>query len=132
MALNKHSLTPPSAYYHWSCEFELRSWRGVLDITSCDKVCEWLATGRWFSPVSSTSKTDHHDITEILLKVALNTISQTNQTRVNLVTFEDNFQFLTILSSWRNLALSSNNHSLSPNNSTYKNIQSCSISPFCG
>jgi hypothetical protein len=31
-------------------------------------------TGRWSSPgisVSSTNKTDHHDITEILLKVAL-------------------------------------------------------------
>jgi len=26
-------------------------------------------------PVSSTNKTDHHDITEILLKVALNTIT---------------------------------------------------------
>jgi hypothetical protein len=34
-------------------------------------------TGQWFSPgtpVSSTNKTDLHDITEILLKVALNTI----------------------------------------------------------
>ena len=33
--------------------------------------------GRWFSPctpVSSTNKTDHHDIAEILLKVELNTI----------------------------------------------------------
>jgi hypothetical protein len=33
--------------------------------------------GQWFSPgppVSSTNKTDRHDITEILLKVALNTI----------------------------------------------------------
>ena len=51
-----------------------RSWRGVLDTTLCDKVCRWLATGRWFSPgtpVSSTNKTDRHDITEILLKVAL-------------------------------------------------------------
>jgi hypothetical protein len=28
-------------------------------------------------PVSSTNKTDYHDITEILLKVALNTIKQT-------------------------------------------------------
>jgi len=31
-------------------------------------------TGRWFSPgtpVSSTNKTDRHDVTEILLKVAL-------------------------------------------------------------
>jgi hypothetical protein len=36
----------------------------------------------WFSPdlpVSSTNKTDHHDIAEILLKVALNTIKQTNK-----------------------------------------------------
>jgi hypothetical protein len=29
------------------------------------------------SPVSSTNKTDRQDITEILLKVTLNTISQT-------------------------------------------------------
>jgi hypothetical protein len=45
--------------------------------TLCDKVCQWLATGRWFSPdppVSSNYKTDRHDITEILSKVALNTI----------------------------------------------------------
>jgi hypothetical protein len=35
-------------------------------------------TGWWFSPVSSTNKTDRHDITEILLKVALNTINPTN------------------------------------------------------
>jgi hypothetical protein len=36
-----------------------------------DKVFLWLATARWFSPgptVCSTNKTDHHDITEILLK----------------------------------------------------------------
>ena len=35
----------------------------------CDKVCQWLGTGLWFSPgtpVSSTNKTDRHDITEIL------------------------------------------------------------------
>ena len=59
-----------------------RSWRGVLDTTLCDKVCQWLMTGRWFSPgtlVSSTSKTDRHDITEILLNVALNTIKQINK-----------------------------------------------------
>jgi hypothetical protein len=34
-----------------------------------DKVCQWLATGRWFSPdtpVSSTNKTDRHDIAEIV------------------------------------------------------------------
>jgi hypothetical protein len=36
--------------------------------TSCYKVCQLLATGRWFSPgppVSSTNKTDRHDIYEI-------------------------------------------------------------------
>ena len=42
-------------------------------------VRQLLATGRLFSPgtpVSSTNITDSHDIIEILLKVALNTISQ--------------------------------------------------------
>jgi len=58
--------------------------RGVLDTTLCDKVCQWLVADRWFSPVppvSSTNKTDRHDITEMLLKVALNTRNpnQTNQ-----------------------------------------------------
>ena len=53
--------------------------RGVLDTTLCDKVCQWLTTGQWFSAgtlVSSTNKTDRNDITEILLKVALTTINQ--------------------------------------------------------
>ena len=53
------------------------SWRGVLDTTLCCKVYQWLAAGRWFSQstlASSTNKTDHHHIAEILLKVALNTI----------------------------------------------------------
>ena len=31
--------------------------------------------GQWFSPISYTNKTDRHDITEILLKMALNTIT---------------------------------------------------------
>jgi hypothetical protein len=62
--------------------------------TLCDKVCQWPATGWWFSPgppVSSTNKTDRHDITEILLKVALNTTKQTNKSLIllknNLVTY---------------------------------------------
>ena len=41
------------------------------------RFCQWLATGELFSPVFSTNKTDHHNITEILLKVALNTITIT-------------------------------------------------------
>jgi len=43
-----------------------------------DKVYQLLAQGRWFSsrtPASSTTKTGCHDIAEILLKVALNTNS---------------------------------------------------------
>jgi hypothetical protein len=55
--------------------------RAVLDTTSRDKVCQLLAAGRLFPPgtlVSSTNKTDPHDITEKLLKVALNTIKQTS------------------------------------------------------
>ena len=48
------------------------------------KVVKWLVTGRWFppgTPVCPTNiiiKTDRHDITEILLKVALNTKNQAN------------------------------------------------------
>jgi len=52
--------------------------RGALDTTLCDKVSQWLATGRLYSPgtpVSSTNITACNDITEILLKVALNTIN---------------------------------------------------------
>jgi hypothetical protein len=56
--------------------------QGYRCTTLCDKICQWLATGQWFSPgppVSSNNKTDRHDITEILLKVALNTINLTNE-----------------------------------------------------
>ena len=63
-----------SAYHHWCCEF--KSLSGCT--TLCYKVGQWLAKGRWFSqgpPVSSTNKTDRHDITEILLEVALNNIN---------------------------------------------------------
>jgi len=46
--------------------------------TLCDKVCQWLTAGLWFSPgtpVSSTNKTDRHNITEILFKVGLSTVT---------------------------------------------------------
>jgi hypothetical protein len=59
-----------------------------LDTTISDKVCQWFATGRWFSsgtPVSPTNKTDHHDITEILLKVALNTINLNPNLKLPLI-----------------------------------------------
>ena len=44
----------------------------LLDTTLSDKICQWLAVGRWFSPgtpVSSTIITDRHDITKLLLEV---------------------------------------------------------------
>jgi hypothetical protein len=44
-----------------------------------DKIYQLLAHGRWFSPgtpASSTTKSGRHDISEILLKVALNTKNQ--------------------------------------------------------
>ena len=53
------SLSPSRAIQHYAIKF-------VID----------LQAGWWFSlgpPVSSINKTDRHDITEILLKVALNT-----------------------------------------------------------
>ena len=43
-----------------------------------DKVYQLLAHSQWFSPgtpTSSTTKTGHHDIAEISLKVAFNTIN---------------------------------------------------------
>ena len=70
-------------------------WRGVFDTTWCDKVCQWLASSRRISlctPVSSTKKNkkqktnkqtnkqtkiDRRDITEILLKVVLITMTPT-------------------------------------------------------
>ena len=58
-------------------EFESRSWRGVLDTTICDKVCQWLSAGQWFSLFSSTNKSVGHVITEIWLKVELNTTTLT-------------------------------------------------------
>jgi hypothetical protein len=46
------------------------SWRGLLNT-----LCDSLSVTCDRSVVFSTNKTDHHDITEILLKVALNTIN---------------------------------------------------------
>jgi hypothetical protein len=54
--------------------------------TLYDQGCQWLTAGGVFSPgppVSSTNKTDRHDITKILLKVALNTIKPTKK-KINL------------------------------------------------
>jgi hypothetical protein len=73
-------------YLCHQCTSSMKLWvwiplrRSVVDTTLCDKICQWLATGRWFSlgtSVSSTNKTDSQDITELLLKVTLSTITLT-------------------------------------------------------
>jgi hypothetical protein len=51
-----------------------------------DTVYQLLAHGRWFSPgtpASSNTKTGRHDIAEILLKIALNTINQIDREPIN-------------------------------------------------
>ena len=66
-----------------NCEFESHSWQSVLNTALCDKVSQLFAVSQWFSPgtpVSSTNKTNCHNITEILLKVVLNTIILTPNT----------------------------------------------------
>jgi hypothetical protein len=80
--MNKLQKTTSAISVYYRCEFESPSWQSVLDATLCYKVCQRLAADQWFSlgtepEVSSTNKTDCHDIAEISLKVALNTINQT-------------------------------------------------------
>jgi hypothetical protein len=52
------------------------TWLCKLRKVASDQAYQLLAHGRWFSPASSTTKIGRHDIAEILLKVALNTINQ--------------------------------------------------------
>ena len=59
------------AYHQLSCEFKPHAWRGVLDKTLCDKVCQGLAAGLWISlgtPISAAKV-----VAEIFLKVVLST-----------------------------------------------------------
>jgi hypothetical protein len=94
--LSLHCTLGPSwswSYGSWIYNYLCNQWLSPLMLwvrilirarctTLCDKVCQWLVTGRWFSPgppVPSTNKTDCRDITEILLKVVLNTIKRTNK-----------------------------------------------------
>ena len=64
--------------------------KGCTRLTAAsDKVYQLLANGRWFSPgtpTSSTTKIGCHDIAEILLKVALNTKNQINQSYYKIPT----------------------------------------------
>jgi hypothetical protein len=60
---------------------------GMISIADID-ICQLLVAGWWFSPdtlVSSTNKTYHHDIAEILLKVALNTLTLTLNPAIDII-----------------------------------------------
>jgi hypothetical protein len=53
-----------------------------------DKVYQLFAHARWIppnTPASSTTKASHHDIAEILLKVALSTINQITKSIINFI-----------------------------------------------
>jgi hypothetical protein len=62
-------------YHQYTCEFESRSSRGVLDTIVCDNVLSMTCGRSVVFIENTTNKTDRHDITEIVLKVALNMIS---------------------------------------------------------
>ena len=77
--------------------------------TLCDKVCQWLATGRRFSPstpVPLTNKTYRHDKNDILLIVALNTITLTHMYKpfpymfVCLMVFNATLNNISVISWW--------------------------------
>jgi hypothetical protein len=62
-----------SAYHHWSCEFKSRSGEVYLIQHYAIKIVRNLRQVGGF--LSSTNKTGRQDITELLLNVALNTIT---------------------------------------------------------
>ena len=53
--------------------------------------------GQWFSLVSSTNKTDRHDVTEILLKVALNIITLTLTLEIMWLIQDKRFTYLFVI-----------------------------------
>jgi hypothetical protein len=66
--------------FHFVWRFLTRLARRMSKVEPELHVCQWRAAGLWFSlgtRVSSTNKTGRLDITEIVLKVVLNTITLT-------------------------------------------------------
>jgi hypothetical protein len=108
-----------SSYGSWICNYicnhslsPLKLWvriplrRGVLNTTLCYLACQWLLTGQWFSPgnpVSSTNKTDCHDIAELLLnKVNYKRQSVKDRYRILTTVMKVRTDIIaSILESWR-------------------------------
>jgi hypothetical protein len=79
---NTHAI---GVIHHTHCEFEPRSGEVYSIQHYVIKFVSDLRQVGWFSlgtPVTSTNKTYLHDITEILLKVAISTINQTKPTKM--------------------------------------------------
>lgn len=79
---------------------------GVPDATLSDYLCRWLAVDRWFTqgtPVSSINKIGRHDATEILLKVALSTITLLFLYILELVMPLSFYKILPLFSRWKEI-----------------------------
>jgi len=74
------------AYHHWFCEFESYLGRGAQHYV-IKFVSDLQQVGQVFSghSISSTDNADRHDITEIFLKMALNTIKPTKPIKANIL-----------------------------------------------
>ena len=51
---------------------EVYSIQHYVVVSECHTTCRWFSSG---TSISSTNKTDHHDIIEILLNISSNTIT---------------------------------------------------------
>ena len=67
------------------CQQKLFNYEYKIPIKIIKSLIIRQRAGRWFSPVSSTNTIDRHDITEILLNVALNTITLILYDRESLI-----------------------------------------------
>ena len=67
-------------FFHYVKTFWIRTpfifWdkRGLLDTTLCNNVCQWLATGRWFSPGTPVSSI-LTDVFKMLMTATINSLN---------------------------------------------------------
>jgi len=82
----------------WVCARPCKLQKGCTRLAAAsDTVYQLLAHGRWFSPVSSTTKSGRHDIAKILLKVALSTINQIKSNQIIFVNSQNAFHAIPFL-----------------------------------
>ena len=56
----------------------------TLDTTLCDQLCQ-QQVGRWFSAITPVSSTNETDTTQLLLKVALSTITRVVKPKIEML-----------------------------------------------